>query len=356
MLKLYSGVAIPLSFILFSLFDFYINGFRVFEIIGYLVIIPLFILKNRKIKNNIYMGALYLLIYILYSLLISDNYKTILGITLSAILYLYLINCKIIVSQKIILFLLFLNLLAFFFQLTIYHISENIINYHFFTDIESRLTSSIFRPAGFFYEPAIYSLAIYMLYLLVDQKIKFYKFISCITISSLLLSFSFLGIFMGIFLFIKSFHKNIKIIFISIVLIALLFYLLISLGSEYYSFIYNRVSNISEDGSAQERYLGFINLFIKRNFLEIFFGSGIGSNFEEFGQNLVSSIISQFGILGGILGLTYVLTSGKNRAVRFILILPVLISAPIITYGFFAFWLSQFFYSNCHRGFDGKNG
>lgn len=108
-------------------------------------------------------------------------------------------------------FVIVINLLAFYIQFVSYYFFHYVIDYNLLSGgLGGRFYwGELFRAAGFFDEPAVYSLhMVALLVMLYMQERKFSGLIS-VTLASLFLSFSFIAIIQAILLS-CSFYQNKK--------------------------------------------------------------------------------------------------------------------------------------------------
>lgn len=329
-----------LVLLFFSMFDFYKSGVRIFDIAAFaLIIIFELIFFNFKSLRPITVILLAVAgVYASVGLLSSENYPTVFALFINCFLFFLFSKKEFKPSQNQIIIVLLIHLLFFFLQLLYFYATGDIVNYHYFTDIDPRLESSIFRPAGLFYEPAIYCYAVFMLTTMLNSEKYKYGFLEAAVMVSMLLSVSLLGFLFATFIFIRLvFNKKfiapvlsfLPIIFVSKEQLDMILF-----------FIESRVFDLNSDASAEGRYGDFFNFFSSENLIPHFVGRGFGASFEQFGSSGASAAISAVGFLGVVLFAGVLFFKSRELLVGVFSLIAIMISAPIFSYGIFPYWIA----------------
>lgn len=327
------------------MFDFYKSGVRIFDIVAFvLIIIFALIFFNLKSLQPIPVISLAVAgIYASVGLLSSENYPTVFALLINCFLFYLLSHKEFKPSQNQITTVLLIHLLFFFWQLFNFYVAGDIVNYHYFTDIDPRLESSIFRPAGLFYEPAIYCYAVFMLTTMLDSKKSKYGFLEAVVMVSMVLSVSLLGFLFATFILIRIvFNKK----FIAPILCFLPIIFVSKEQLEMISvFIESRVLDLGSDASAEGRYGDFLNLFSGENLIPHLVGRGFGASFEQFGSSGASAAIAAVGVMGVVLFAGGLFLKSRELIVGIFSLIVIMISAPIFSYGIFPYWIANII---CH--------
>jgi hypothetical protein len=330
-----------LVLLFFSMFDFYKSGVRIFDIAAFvLIIIFSLIFFNRKSLQPIPLISLSVAgIYASFGLLSSENYPTVFALFINCFLFYLLSHKEFKPSQNQITMVLLIHLVFFFLQLLYFYAVGDVVNYHHFTDIDPRLESSIFRPAGLFYEPAIYCYAVFILTTMLDPKKSKYGFPEAVVMVSMVLSVSLLGFFFAFFILIRLvFNKKyiapilcfLPIIFVSKEQIEMIFI-----------FIESRVLDLGSDASAEGRYGDFSDLFSSENLIFHLVGRGFGASFEQFGSSGASAGITAVGVVGVVLFAGGLFFKSRELLIGILSLIAIMISAPIFSYGIFPYWIAN---------------
>ncbi len=328
--------------ILLTSFDFYIDGVRIFDFFAYfliLLLVIMFLVRGGSIRFN----QLVILIFMFYAflgLVTGGAALTAAAIFFNGVLFFVFSRDEFLVEEKHVRFAILFHMFFFIVQFFLYHVYSQVVNFHHWTDIEPRLLSSIFRPAGLFYEPAIFCLNIFMLLMLLPMpKSKFLLFES-LAILTLVLSMSLLGFIFATMAVIRFFRNKRTFLFLYLVMASLVGYLFVD--DVYLNSILYRVLNLESDGSAHSRYSGLLSILSPPNFTKILFGMGFGHDYEEFGGSGIGASVSYVGIIGALY-LTYnFLKNRVERFTRFLALMAIAMSAPIFSYAIFPFWIANF--------------
>lgn len=335
-----------LILLFFSMFDFYKSGVRIFDIAAFIIIIIFLLIYFFDLKSLQTIPVILLAvagIYASFGLLSSENYLTVFALFINCFLLYLLSQKELRPSQNQIIIVLLIHLAFFFLQLFYFYAVGDVVNYHYFTDIDPRLESSIFRPAGLFYEPAIYCYALFILTTMLDPKKSKYGFLEAVVMFSMVLSVSLLGFLFATFIFIRLvFNKK----FIAPILCLLP---IIFVSKEQFEmifiFIESRVLDLGSDASAEGRYGDFFNLFSSENLIYHLVGRGFGASFEQFGSSGASAAISAVGVVGVVLFAGWLFFKSRELLVGILSLIAIMISAPIFSYGIFPYWIANII---CH--------
>lgn len=324
------------------MFDFYKSGVRIFDIAAFIIIIIFLLIYFFDLKSLQTIPVILLAvagIYASFGLLSSENYLTVFALFINCFLLYLLSQKELRPSQNQIIIVLLIHLAFFFLQLFYFYAVGDVVNYHYFTDIDPRLESSIFRPAGLFYEPAIYCYALFILTTMLDPKKSKYGFLEAVVMFSMVLSVSLLGFLFATFIFIRLvFNKK----FIAPILCLLP---IIFVSKEQFEmifiFIESRVLDLGSDASAEGRYGDFFNLFSSENLIYHLVGRGFGASFEQFGSSGASAAISAVGVVGVVLFAGWLFFKSRELLVGILSLIAIMISAPIFSYGIFPYWIAN---------------
>lgn len=328
----------------FTLFDFYKSGFRIFDIAAFILIL-LFISSRISLKW-IGMSALALIsitgVYAIGGLIFNQIYPTIIALFFNSTLFCLLTIKELKPSQKQIKIVITIHLSFFLLQFLYFYATGSIVNFHSFTDIEPRLESAIFRPAGLFYEPAIYCFAVFILISMLETKNNKYGMLESLAMASMVISVSLLGLFFAALIFVRLIINR-KFIGPILSLLPILF-----INNDFLqtmlAFVENRVSDLKSDASADDRYGNIVDLFSSENLIYHLIGRGFGAGFEQFGSSGASAAISSVGIFGFAFFSCWLLFRSKELAVGFLSLVAIIISAPIFSYGIFPYWIANVVY------------
>jgi len=338
----------PQFFILlfFSMFDFYKSGYRVFDIAAF-ALIAIFLLlyyRPRSIAIAAVISIAVAGIYAVAGLFSSEEYRTILALFINCCLF-YLLSLKVFrPSQKQIEMVLLIHLSFFFLQFFYFYATGSIVNYHSLTDIDPRLESTIFRPAGLFYEPAIYCYAMFILTTLLDSRQSKYGVIQALVMITMLLSVSLLGFVLASFILVRLLTAK-KFMAPLLCALPIIFASNEQTGA-ILTFVENRVSDLGSDASASDRYGNILEVFSDENLINHLIGRGFGASFEQFGSSGASAALSAVGILGVALFSCWLLLRSRELLVGMLSLIVIMISAPIFSYGIFPYWIANIV---CHR-------
>lgn len=325
----------------FSLFDFYKWGFRIFDIaaLPLVAIASLTLIGQKWIKISLLISVAVAGVYAAVGLLSTEYYLTVLAIFVNFFLFFVLSLKEFKPSQKQIEVVLLIHIFFFFFQLVSFYQMEKIINYHAFTDIDPRLESSIFRPAGLFYEPAMYCYTTLILTTMLDSKKSKYGILEALAMVSMVLSVSFLGFAFAALIITKQILA--KKFMAPILCVLTISFVSSEQQIAILTFIENRVSDLGADASAQGRYGELFNIVSSKHWIYSLFGRGFGASFEQFGASGASAAISAVGVLGVMAFTGWMLFRSRELMAGFIALVGIMISAPIFSYMIFPYWMAN---------------
>lgn len=325
----------------FSMFDFYKSGYRIFDITAFALILLSALtcirLKSIKISSVILFSIAGF--YTIAGLSSNEIYSTALALLFNCFLFYLLLLEEFKPSQKQIELVLAIHLFFFFFQFSYFYTTGNIANYHSFTDIDPRLESTIFRPAGLFYEPAIYCYAMFMLTTMLDSRQSKYGVLEGLVMVSMVISVSLLGFIFAALIFIRL--VSIKKFIAPILCILPIIFANDDLIKAMSTFVESRIFDLGSDASADGRYGNILEMFSSENLINHLIGRGFGASFEQFGSSGVSAAVSAVGILGVALFSGWLLLRSRELMVGISSLVAIMISAPIFTYGIFPYWIAN---------------
>ena len=212
------GVAIVLAASLgaFTLWDYYFGpfgeGVRLFDLLAVgLILISLF--TTLSLKGPVAAGSIrlpaarWVLVLAFVSLFIASGLigsardpanflRPTSGIWMGTAVFVvyYCVNVSGLWVDRVVGWLIILHALALFVQLTAYHSTGVLINYHEIIGAEPRVLSAIFRPSGLFLEPGSYAVTMIMLLLLRWIVWPGLDWISWIALVSVVLTVSLFGV------------------------------------------------------------------------------------------------------------------------------------------------------------------
>lgn len=339
--------------IIFLLSDFYYSGIgRPFDYVS-LIILAIFVLTT-SIKRYLRVLLQHSFIFVTVSLLgliagIYNGYylasfAIFIGIAFVFPASYILIQNNRLAFERAIYFAIKISLILFFIQLFFYHLAGYYIDFTgALNSISSRgLNESLayFRPHGIFQEPNGYCTATFSLLslcLFFSERRKSIENIACL---SLFLSLSLWGIAAALlFLVMSNFSLNRKglgflLLFIGFIFIIFYIFNLNLILAD--SITFNRILNIGDDASFEQRIGGdkIFNTDIEFNFL---FGYGVNTDdFQStYGANGVSFLVYSFGLVGLSL-LFFLLSRALNFSVKAILANALILATyPIFSYMYF---------------------
>lgn len=327
--------------ILLSSFDFYTDGVRIFDFASYCLILIL-VIRFLFCGGSIRLDPLIISTFAFYAFLGLVNGGqplTIMAIFFNCILFFVFISGEFLVEEKHVRFALLFHICFFIAQFFLYHMNGQLVNFHYWTDIEPRLLSSIFRPAGLFYEPAIFCLNIFMLLMLLPAPKSRLMLLESLAILTLVLSMSLLGCIFAMMAVVRLFRTKKKYLLIYLAITSLASYLYVD--EAYINSIFHRVLDLESDGSARARYGGLVSVLFPLDLMQSLFGMGFGVDYEDFGGSGIGASISYVGLIGALFLSYKFLRHPANRFTRFLALIGIALSAPIFSYAIFPFWIAN---------------
>ncbi len=202
-----------------------------------------------------------------------------------------------------------------------------------------RALSNIFRPTGFYLEPASHSLAIVMLMVLrMKYRPRFDRYVY-LGVASLFVSLSLWGAVVG--LLSVLFYNRRRLTIGLVVALGLSFAVasLVATTQEYP--LIRRIFTLGADSSAQARY----GLWTDPDKIWDFgalFGSGVSYDYLDFGSSGYAFLLKAGGAFGclAFLGLVWFIASRRERVHALFFILLCMTGGPLWTYVFWWGWLA----------------
>lgn len=352
---------------LFSLWDYYIPllGGRVFDYIGIVLIFTYLVFKFVKIEN---FGALrfnrvhaLVMMAIFPSVMVAYFQGEWLAATAFLVGSLFVYGFFSSASYSLdklhnqIGWLIFIELLFFFFQYVAFTLFGSVVDYHsYFGALNSRIfneETGYFRAAGLFQEPNSFCLMLFMLNILhifsrngKSDMLLFSSLVAMFLSESLwgfgailiLLMvraglFSLNGVWLPLLLSVTGLASFVLVVFMS--------------SPSLFATIVNpitvaRIFDIGNDPSFKARFVGDTDVVLDGHLLV---GNGLSTEFFQsfLGANAISFYIYSFGILGLLLFLGWIMaTTKKGRLEIAVIILFAMTSYPLFTYVFWWAWLS----------------
>lgn len=308
------NILIYLILILSVLWDFYhpVLKIRPFDMLLFgVIVLACFVILIQKVPHygfddsgspNLFIVSCIIIASCLTAIYISgENYRSIIGIIMAFLCFLFFYKLKIEDRsiERAMNILLVINFAFILFQYATFQITRQVFNPFEFLGIDVRLTGgNIFRPAGLFREPASFALMIFS-FIIIKIRIKSkMDFICWLGILAIFLSLSLWGAVAATCLIIFLYWRSPILQFFSIVaasLIVVYWNSILKLSETL--FLLNRIVNIEDDGSANERYAGNEGALADPVF---WFGHGPNiDNYQYFGGNGLGYLLATWGLLGG---------------------------------------------------------
>ena len=352
------SVICAIGFLFFTFWGYYFTGLRVLDFTALFgIFLGLFfcsrtddsiIISDNTLRQPIPL-ALIVIGYAVIGLIVdSENTKTAIGFMIGTIVFFiyYVMPIDKNILNILLSLTIILHVMSLVVQLILYYASGVLINFHAIIGVEPRLMSAIFRPAGFFQEPAHYALNMLLLLLIRGRTTRFVRSgVDTIGLLSIPLTISLWGI-VATLLYAAVNRPKIFIMLLLILLFAGGF-ITVVFGFEQFPallHVQNRLSDLGSDGSAQARYRGAGDALESWTSSSVlWFGRGINSDYVDLGgANGFSFLLNSFGILGSaLLGLAYVTTVQLSNMMKlFVFVFFILTAAPIWTFMMFWAWLA----------------
>jgi hypothetical protein len=305
---------------LFTLWDFYIGGVRPLDHVAAVAIVALFLIQgtraidSQSVLKMMLLGTGAWLATFFGDMQSPDAWKSGMGIIEGAIIAVILASAEW-ETEDLIRFLkamILLHVAALVLQFAVFHLGGGVINYYAMTGADVRAAiGNEMRPTGLFLEPANFSAMIFMLLVLFRLSGGKLWWLELMGIGTTLMSLSLWG-WGSMLLYIVLFRRS----WASVLLLP------IALGLAYFSthltvetaktaglvgsLIVRRLAGTgSHDVSAQTRYGGLTHIDITD--WHFWFGNGVSDDYEQFGHNGLSFVLSSTGAVGLILALIIML-------------------------------------------------
>lgn len=238
---------------------------------------------------------------------------------------------------------LVINLVAFYLQFISFYIFHYIIDYNLLSGgLGGRyFWGQLFRASGLFDEPAVYSLHMVALLVMLYMQERKFSFLISVTLASLFLSFSFMAIFQAILLS-SLFIRNKKNLVIPVVFCSIVVFLFKDNIYERYIQFVN-----GSDGSNNTKLDTLSNLFDGVKWLYGYGLVGYNQSFPLYYQGLYDltywgANLTLYGIVvGGGVNVISLIVLSKFTFKDFLLINIVLLKLSVPTYG--VYWCFVFF-------------
>jgi hypothetical protein len=345
------------SLFLATLWDYYYGGFRIFDFVGFTLIIALFyLLKANEI--NVSCGSRELNAYcILLILLVSsailgffnetESLKNGIGLVFVCLFFIlfYIWPICILSLKNTLNCILGIHAFCLFCQFSNYYVFGSVLNFHALIGVEPRLVAAFFRPAGLFQEPAHYCLNMFMLLTLRSRlNDNWLDRYALVVLISMVLTLSLWGLIAAIAY--VGIRRKIAMVYLFAISAALVSGLIAFYGLDglpIVDTILQRITNPGNDGSANARYAGLGGVISNwASDYSVWFGQGANTSFNATGSSGLSYALTTFGILGLCL---FIFIYGKvfrasHKYSALIAIAFVLTATPIFTFAFFWVWLA----------------
>jgi hypothetical protein len=340
-----------------TLWDFYIGEIRLFDFAAVLSVVLVvasmaimgFGAPKLERRSLIASCLIFALVFAYIAIGIyshPDNLKPAVGILLGVVVFTF--SRSLVIDEKAIdravCCVAWLHLSAFFFQLVVFYISKQIINFHAVVGLTPRLLSSVFRPAGLFLEPAIYCFFAGSIFMLRRQRAQCFRYVDGLLLLSMVISLSLWGISVALLL-IAMFRTRFSLFLGAgagfIATFALDMQDLSS--SPIYRFFESRLFDLGSDSSARGRYGGTLDWIVSLLANPtVLFGNGINNFFEVHGSNGWAFVLNSFGLLGTfvLLGVFALMTRPRQWLLFFVGISVLLTAAPLWKTFYFWVWIA----------------
>lgn len=238
---------------------------------------------------------------------------------------------------------LVVNLLAFWLQFAWYRATGTVLNFYAFLGAQPRVLGSIFRAAGLYLEPASFALMSFSLLALRVYVSDRFGLIFWVTIGSMCASLSLWGILSAAILaalyVIRRSNGVVLVVCAAVATVAAAVALQYSdLWRQLW--LIHRLSNIAADPSANIRYAGLLHFRSSDLWKSAFwFGGGVRINYEGFGANGLSYLLTSVGLLGSLaLGVCVGLRARPGWRLYAVVVFAVLLTAAYLWT--FMYWWS----------------
>lgn len=350
--------------LLLSTWDIYVASVRPLDIMALCVMTGL--MATAKVSDlgvgfqkipPIEMGAFCLAIILLhiYNIigLFANDGAAAINLGLAACFYIFILFYFISIRSedlaKVVDFVLVVQSTFLLFQFAYFLNTGEIFQFYSFLGLEARLESAIVRQAGLYLEPAHFCLAIAMLLSIRFKATGKIGHAGTLALISILPSMSVwgLGALILFFALAKPFLFLCFLAF-AIPLSASIYTMASDLELEFVTYIVNdRLGRLDQDGSAQERFGGYGNMFTSlSDGVQGWLGEGFNNSYHEYGTNGISFLFNAIGLVGLVVfGLLCIsLNRSRSDLRHYLPLLLILSGAPIVTnfmwWAWLGLWLS----------------
>jgi hypothetical protein len=344
-----SSIMVGMAFACSTLWDFYFAGVRPLDFIAVFLLMGAVVVARSPRGEFIrgvdasaivplsLIGAIVAIYGVVGIASDTENAKPVVGVVLS-VLAMFAITAGVPFSDRMVSItirsLIVVHCTAQLLQAAVFYSSGQILNFHAVVGLEPRLLSSIFRPAGLFREPAIFSLAMILLLGIKTRLREPFDRYEGLALVCIVFSLSLWGIAAAA-IYLLLFRRSLLVV-VSVIVSGVILFMTdrtFAVMERVSVFFLTRIAGFSTDGSAQGRY-GGIDVFFAdpARYWEVLLGRGINNDFEQFGSAGFIFLLNSFGIIGSLsLVLCIVLLSRGVRASVLLLIGLTLTAAPIFT-------------------------
>jgi hypothetical protein len=339
---------------LFSLWDFYIGpysgGIRPFDLIGGAILGGDRVVRGGDIRLSEWQRigvstVIAVMVWAFVNSALQDpstNWKPVSGVALGLVIMLLTLarppGPRAV--EQLTRVLILVHGAALLLQFTWYHTTGLILNYHAITGGSPRLVGAFFRPAGLFLEPSLFCVLTTMLVLLRLRLLRRLDRVCLIGLAGMLLSLSLLGVAAVIWILIRSRPVLGSLLASAVAAAGAAAASVLPKESAIYALVLARVTNLSSDSSALERFGGLLGAGDASSppITALLFGRGVGYSYVALGSSGVSFLLAAVGVVGMVcflLGLGFA-ARRRNRIGTVVDVIFLMLGAPFWT--FFAWW------------------
>lgn len=358
-------ITIAIFLITLQAYYFYQINLAPFPIVGCILLISLGYRYSysKKLIDKVFLLFLFIIISMIWGLINLIDYiyiNTIIGSVVNLLFLIFFIQVFKTLSfqnlAKILKFVIQIHLIFFITQFIAFYGLGKFLDYLGpITGENSRIEfggaiTGFARCTGLFNEPAAYSYFIGGLIFLRMLLTKKIDFISSMAFLSLVLTLSISGIVLAFLLYtyyvLFIYKKFIGILSYLVITFFISLFVIVYFNDSIYSYIFDRLTNISDDTSVNIRFTSSFDYLNTRGYIDKFFGLGLGNSVKDVGlaTSGIVGIFSSFGIIGGVLFIVILFYSiGPKRLFDFLFFLVFLLSTITIQTVFFWFIFSVFY-------------
>lgn len=356
---------ILLVFVLFFLWDYYLQeyGIRPFDLLGWLIMgAGLCVIAMMPGISRVFQPRNSQLVCVFsfpfltgaFRGAVQGNIKTSLAILAGLVVFAVYYAVRLDRHRLYTLtnWLLIVQASALLVQEAYFKVSGEVVNYHMLTGLQQPRVYhedlNWLRPSGLFLEPNSYAIATFMLLLIKFRLSRTRDWISYLALASLAISESLWGLVcVALLLLTPLAHYFIRIV--TVIILAFVILYADDIAIEKATLVgmsevtLDRIRNLENDSSTQDRYLTFLNLGDALATAELWLGAGVSAyGFQSYGgANAYSYIIYGYGVCGAAAMLVafFGLAERGHRALCLFGILFGMTTFPLWSYFYWWSWL-----------------